>query len=348
MLSYRNDLIDKIKPFFEKLHNNNKNEQYNINQEKHIPFLKSLAKFQIKLLKEYEIIDDWIYLAIPSIESADREFDESDESDDGEIERYTRVQEIIKRDNLEEMQNLIREKGIKGISPIIKSFNEVNELAIPIINECIIQKAIKCFKYLLINGIEDPTITNQEYNPYPMGYYKERIWRNEHRYEWDCMGMAIFYGETEIIKILEENSIEKGNNQIHVEAAILSYRNEIVKEIFKQLKENNQTMDEAILMRDIIASTRNSNIKGFELLINNGANINAKDLIYQTIGILYLIKIIENKWRKYNNLNRTPLHYAIKNNSKEILEVLISKGADVNEKDIIYQIIMLLFLIKII
>ena len=37
--------------------------------------------------------------------------------------------------------------------------------------------------------------------------------------------------------------------------------------------------------------------------------------------------------------NRTPLHYAAKHNSKEIGELLISRGADINAKDIIFQII---------
>ena len=37
---------------------------------------------------------------------------------------------------------------------------------------------------------------------------------------------------------------------------------------------------------------------------------------------------------------KTPLHYAAKYNSKEIGEVLISKGADINAKDIIYQILL--------
>ena len=35
-------------------------------------------------------------------------------------------------------------------------------------------------------------------------------------------------------------------------------------------------------------------------------------------------------------------------NSKEIVELLISKGADINAKDIIYQIIKILFFINII
>ena len=41
------------------------------------------------------------------------------------------------------------------------------------------------------------------------------------------------------------------------------------------------------------------------------------------------------------------LHYAAKGNSKEIGELLISKGADINAIDIIYLIILILFLIKI-
>ena len=35
--------------------------------------------------------------------------------------------------------------------------------------------------------------------------------------------------------------------------------------------------------------------------------------------------------------NWTPLHYAASNNSKEIFEILISKGADIYAEDINYQ-----------
>ena len=46
--------------------------------------------------------------------------------------------------------------------------------------------------------------------------------------------------------------------------------------------------------------------------------------------------------------NKTPLHYAAWTNSKEIGEILISKGADINAKDIIYLNMKILFLIKVI
>ena len=49
-----------------------------------------------------------------------------------------------------------------------------------------------------------------------------------------------------------------------------------------------------------------------------------------------------------NKKNKTPLYYTAEDNSKEIGKILISKGADINAKDIIYLKIIILFLIKII
>ena len=47
-------------------------------------------------------------------------------------------------------------------------------------------------------------------------------------------------------------------------------------------------------------------------------------------------------------MKKTPLNYAAENNSKEIRELLVSKGAEINAKNIIYQIMKVLFFIKII
>ena len=62
ILSFRNDLIETIKPFFEQLTNNNNQETFTFNEEeKHTPFLRSLDKFQLKILHEYGIIDGELY-----------------------------------------------------------------------------------------------------------------------------------------------------------------------------------------------------------------------------------------------------------------------------------------------
>ena len=49
-----------------------------------------------------------------------------------------------------------------------------------------------------------------------------------------------------------------------------------------------------------------------------------------------------------NKNNKTPLHLAAENNSKEVGELLISKGADINAKNLIHLTIEILFLINII
>ena len=165
-------------------------------------------------------------------------------------------------------------------------------MEIPLIQYCIMKKAMECFKYLLVNGFDDPKKTMIEIN-------KEFFTISVHisigikRYEWDCMATAIFFGNKEIIKILEEKGIENEMEKIaHIEAAILSYRNNIVKRMIEDLNENDKPIQN-ILNICIITSAKNNNLKDVEFFISKGADINAKDIIYQKMIIrLFLINII--------------------------------------------------------
>ena len=85
-----------------------------------------------------------------------------------------------------------------------------------------------------------------------------------------------------------------------------------------------------------------------ELLISKGADTNAINMICQNMDCSFLIILIQFKERDLNINNRTPLHYAAQNDSIKMGELLISKGADINAKDIIYQNINPSFLIIII
>ena len=58
ILTFREDLIDTIKPFMDNLNNSNNNQIFRINEENHIPFLKSLLNYQIDLLYKYKIINE--------------------------------------------------------------------------------------------------------------------------------------------------------------------------------------------------------------------------------------------------------------------------------------------------
>ena len=51
----------------------------------------------------------------------------------------------------------------------------------------------------------------------------------------------------------------------------------------------------------------------------------------------FLIILKQIKERNLNKNNQTPLHIAAKHDSVKIGELLISKGADINAKDIIHQ-----------
>ena len=275
ILFYRKDLIETIKPFFGKL----KNE--NINDEKYIPLLKTFSIYQLKALYENGIItEEKLNLLLPN--------NQKDNFPVNDIK--TKIEEIISGDKIKELNQLLQEKDIKTFNTITKSFLEVEKMEIPLIQYCIMKNAIECFKYLLVNGFDDPNKTMEEQNP--VYFYNSSDNKIEiKRYEWDCMAIAICFGNKEIIKILEEKGFEKGKNPTHIEAAILSYRNLIAKEIIEDLNENNE-QNQNILNRGISASAKNNNIKGVEFLMTKGADINAKDIIYLNIIILFLIKII--------------------------------------------------------
>ena len=71
------------------------------------------------------------------------------------------------------------------------------------------------------------------------------------------------------------------------------------------------------------AAENNSKETG-EILISEGADINAIDFIKQ------IIRKSNNLSSKFNLDNDTPLHYAIRNNSKDIIELIVSKNVDIN------------------
>ena len=93
-----------------------------------------------------------------------------------------------------------------------------------------------------------------------------------------------------------------------------------------------------------IAAMNDSDKVG-EILISKGADINAKDIIHQNMNVLLLIINNQNKERNLNKNNQTPLHHAAEKDSDKMGEILISKGADINAKDIIHQNIIVLLLI---
>ena len=273
ILTYRNNLTDTIKPFMQNLKTGN--EIYNISDKKYFSFIKNLSSYQIELLLKSKIInEDYKSLLAKTDKVQTIKRGRSSEA---------KVKEIIHEDNYEALRRMILEKGIKAISPVSESFNENPEMTIPLIIYSIIYKAIRCFKYLLINGIENPKSFMCDKNPQIINNlilidHFSGLKKYDYQ-KWDCMAVAIYYGEIEIITILEEKGIEKGYNPAHLEAAILSFRNSIAKSIINKIQSENNfpLIVDNVLNKGLFASVKNNNIQGGELLLNHGANINAEE-----------------------------------------------------------------------
>ena len=326
----RDDLAEIIKPFMENI----KNES--INDEKHVQFLQSFSISQLEVLYNCEIINaqkfnflvgndenqtcneetiqeekeeenqdsntmneekieenqDSNTMNEEKIEGKEEnqndnninnekiEEEESDNDQDAD-NIVAKLAEIIEKDNVDELQILIVAHNIQTFSMFSSTFKNINDMAISLLHFCIIKKAIKCFKYLLVNGYDDPNHFMEELNPDP----DNKEWVKSYQYEWDCMALAIYLGNMEIMKILEDKGIKKGNNSSHIEAAIFSYRNTIAKDIINEIEDKDEKTKD-ILNIGIAASIKKNNIKVIELLISKGADINAIDIIYLNMIIL--------------------------------------------------------------
>ena len=95
------------------------------------------------------------------------------------------------------------------------------------------------------------------------------------------MTIAICFGEWEMMKILEERGINKLNNPNVWEAAALTHRNNLLK-LFISNKDQINNLDEC-LQKGLEGPIKGNNLKGIIFLISKGADINAKDFIYQNI-----------------------------------------------------------------
>ena len=154
------------------------------------------------------------YLAKNSIKIENNEEKEETEKDDEVVKEGTKQEmhfkQIIEKDDLELLQQEF--ENDKNII-LHDSFFEVEKMNIPILHYCIMKKAMKCFKFLILNGA-DPSQTLKNW---------------EDKYEWDCISIAVCFGEWEMMKILEERGIDKLNNSNVWQADALTHRKKFLK-----------------------------------------------------------------------------------------------------------------------
>ena len=81
--------------------------------------------------------------------------EEKEETEHDEAEEEMHFKQIIEKDNLE----LLQKEFENNKNIILKdSFFEKDKMKIPILHYCVMKKAMKCFKFLILNGA-DPSQT---------------------------------------------------------------------------------------------------------------------------------------------------------------------------------------------
>ena len=201
------------------------------------------------------------------------------------IEQYeTYIKQIIEEDNFE----LIQAEAEKDMNIIVNEiFFEARQIDIPILYYCVMKKAIKCFKFLILNGA-NPSLELTYVSSNDIGL----LIKGE-KYEWDCITVAAYFGEIEVMRILEERGINKLNNPYVWEAIALSHRNQFLH-LFISRKDQIPNFEECI-QKGFKGSIKGINLKAFKLLISKGADINARGIIHQNMKYLFLIINIQIK-----------------------------------------------------
>ena len=244
VLFFRPDLITTIRPFLpDIIHIDDIPKFY-----RNIDFFNILSKNSIKIVDE------------------EKKMDKKGKVDEKDEEQKC-IKKIIEEDNLE----LLQEETEKNKNIILEdSFFEYEEMKIPIVHYCVMKKAMKCFKFLILNGA-DPSQTLKN----------KKSWK--HEYKWDCISIAICFGEWEMMRILEVRGIDKFNNPKAWKAAALTHRNHLLKQFIEMKEEIDHSLLKKCLEKGLLEATKGNNLKATIILISNGADINAKYIIYQNM-----------------------------------------------------------------
>ena len=155
---------------------------------------------------------------------------------------------------------------------------------------------------MLINGA-DPTLKSEK--------FKSK--RKEYKPVWDAYGFAGARGNIHVIRILKENGIKPSNYLL--EGCSQFHQKQILELIINEESYLLNPEKDSYLFKSVMKKT--IFFENFEFL----------DLFILKRNINSIL---------INENDQTSLHYAAKKNRKKIGELLISKGADINARDIIY------------
>ena len=141
---------------------------------------------------------------------------------------------------------------------------------------------------------------------------------------------AIDGDEEDAINLLRKHG---GKTSEELEAAEAAETGDI-KAVKQQLAEgadvNAEDEDEYPLHDEkLYLAIKEGDIEAVKKELADGADVNSKN----SDGTLQVYSTVDQKWQTYTGIDFTPLDLAVVNGYKEIIELLIEKGADVNAED---------------
>ena len=214
------------------------------------------------------------------------------------IRQKTIIEELIENDDIDNFKILSNSNSFDFNQKIEKNNELYHYSRIPIILYCIEKNAIKCFKFALINGA-DPTQKSETIKISLQYPYKK-----EYKKVWDAYGFASSKGNLQIIRMLEERNIEASKYLIK---GCIKFHQKVIFEWIKKPK---------------------------NLILNQGIK---EIILYENYELFDLFLQI-------GNLNdQSPILYAAQFNKENMAKIIVSKGANINVKDIHYQSINKLF-----
>ena len=150
-----------------------------------------------------------LYYHVPDLkieENLMKQFQEIKISERCETRKKEEIEDIINNDNLEQLRTLIASKDNFDFNGHIKKDNLLYLYSsIPLLSYCIEKKAIKCFKYLLLNGADPLQKTHVSIVHYSAFLGCCEVSEDEFDEIWDAFGFAGAIGNIQYIKTLQDH-----------------------------------------------------------------------------------------------------------------------------------------------
>lgn len=244
-------------------------------------------------------------------------------------ESKNKIKQAIDNDDVDSLHDALRHRcsGMELSNLRFKhTFDFLNgkDIELPIFHYSIARKSLKCFKYLLINGICDP---------------QETVMIPGLDIPLDAIAFAAFASSEDDYEFLNyyDRFYSYEENPAVWAAACLDHKHDLVKRLIQYFKSDDLEIPQECLDAGLFGAALGNDLYAIKKLMKNGASIKSTDSKRRTLlhlaaagnSIEVAKFLIENHIdvNSSDGKGNTPLHFTIESNSPEVADILIQNGA---------------------